>query len=266
MHLTTRATTRWVFLASLLAATETAAYSLATSSPGKWGDPSLGAGATLSYSFMGPGLDTVNGTSVALSSFLPSGFEQDVSSAFDAWSAVANLTFVEKPDPNVDYRGLGADTVDIRISGVIPATSEILGSSFFPPVYGGAGAGDIQLSSTANWRLSSASGPGISVYLVAVHEIGHTLGLQHPGCGNPPACPDLGPYVGDPISSRLMSPVYNASLAGPQRDDIAGIQYLYGAALTAEPVPLPASVLLFPSAVGGWLVAGRRARRPRRGR
>jgi len=49
-------------------------------------------------------------------------------------------------------------------------------------------------------------------YLVALHEVGHTLGLSH---------------VDDPF--QIMYPFYNENLTGPAAGDVAGLQKLYGA-------------------------------------
>ncbi|MBP7711484.1 MAG: matrixin family metalloprotease [Gammaproteobacteria bacterium] len=262
MHPTSRHAARLAFLAATLVTAEAPAYSLSQSAPGKWGDPAFGTGAVISYSLMGAGLDTGSGrTSVDFSTFMPGGFEDDIRSAFAAWSAVANLGFVEALDPGVGAYNIGADAVNIRISGVDYGPTDILADAFFPPSFGGSGAGDLHFNSQVDWRLNSDAGTGISVYLVAVHEIGHALGLHHPGCGSSPACPDLGPYGSDPLTSRLMSPTYNVSLIGPQRDDIAGIQHLYGPPTGA--VPVPGSLVLFASTLGFLAGARRRQRLPR---
>ena len=52
-----------------------------------------------------------------------------------------------------------------------------------------------------------------------------------------------------------MAPYYNEGFAGPQADDIAGIQYLYGVAPTSggepEPVSEPSTLALLGAAVLG---------------
>lgn len=247
----------------LVGASPAPAFSLGPTDPGKWGSPVPGTGATVTWSFMGSGLDTAYGsaTSVDLALFMPTGYADDIRSAFSAWAGVADLQFIETADPGVGYRSLTADAVDIRITGyAFGPTSLVLADSAFPPFFTGAGAGDIRFNSDLaydnpsvaperRWKLQSDPGPGVSVFLVALHEIGHALGLDHPGCGITPACPDLGPWSSDPLSARLMAPTYNASLAGLQRDDIAGAQYLYGVAPQA--VPLPAALVLLPTALAG---------------
>ena len=86
---------------------------------------------------------------------------------------------------------------------------------------------DITFNNTKSWnsyrgRLTTASGGG---YLndfrrVALHELGHVLGLQHPD--------DFGQSVQAQMNST------EGDLDGLTSDDIAGAQYLYGAPPTDE--------------------------------
>ncbi len=214
-------------------------YNPGGGSPGKWGPPALGTGATVTWSFMPGGL-TVDGggTSVALSSFMPVGFENAIRAAFAAWSAVANITFVEILDNGLNFDAPGA-VGDIRVGAhAFDGAGGVLAHGFFPPNNGVTAAGDIHFDSGDLWKLAFG-GPGFSIFQVMAHEIGHAIGLGHTG-----------------VPNSLMNPFYTESFTGLQPDDIAGARFIYGNAVTA--VPEPSSLLVF-AAVGvvGWAVRRR---------
>ncbi len=206
------------------------AYSVATSTPGIWGSGEPGSGAEISWSLMPEstfcGLDECSGNSIhALSSFMPIGYEQVIHDAFDAWSSVSNINFLQVEDDGAD---VGASTLsgDIRIGGhSFGVLRGILGHAYYPPENGLSIAGDLHFNSDLDWALTDEM-EGVDLFSIALHEIGHSIGLGH----------------SDDINS-IMYPVVMAELDGLQQDDIAGIQYLYGASVTA--VPLPGSMLLF---------------------
>ncbi len=211
--------------------------------PGKWGSPVFGTGATVSYSFMGSNLDTDGGvnSSVALSTFMPAGFETQITNAFNAWSAIADITFNLVADPGVGIVDAGADAVDIRIAGhAFDGAFGVLAHAYYPPSNLGAAAGDIHFDTAENWTIGNA---GFDIFTVAAHEIGHAIGLGH-----------------ETTSTALMNPFYSFNPTGPLADDIAGAQFLYGAPALA-PVPVPASL---PLLVGGFALMGFVARRKAR--
>ena len=203
-------------------------FTLGGTTPGKWGPPVFGTGATVTWSLMGSGFETDigPGTSVDLATFMPAGFKDAIISAFDAWSAVADLTFIEMPDPGVGWLDVGADVVDIRITGhTFDGPGGTLAHAFFPPVNGGAAAGDMHFDVDELWKLGFG-GPGFDIFQVTAHEIGHAIGLEH-----------------TTIPGSLMNPFITEAFHGPQADDIAGAQFIYGPA--AILVPEPSSLALF---------------------
>lgn len=159
-------------------------------------------------SFLDPGDPS---TTTSLSSFLYSGFEQQLRAAFAAWSAVANINFIQVTDGG---GAVGNDTTgnfaDIRILAVpFDGPNGTLALTFFPDQ--GSIGGDMILDST-----DGAFFDAHSLFLVAAHEIGHAIGLDH-------ADPNTNP-------GSLMNGIYNDSLNGLQADDINGAQAIYGAA------------------------------------
>ena len=97
---------------------------------------------------------------------------------------------------------------DIRFSA-IPQSSGTLAVCFLPPpINGGSDAGDIVYNSSINWQINSA----YDIQTVAIHEIGHALGMGH-----------------SQITYACMYANYNGQKQSLTSDDIAGIQTIYGA-------------------------------------
>lgn len=187
------------------------AYTLGPTTPGKWGSPIMGTGATITWSLMGSGLAVDGTTSVGLDTFLPTGYLTEIQKAFDAWSAVANITFVQALDPGVGWQSAGADAVDIRITGhTFDGPSGTLAHALFPPSNGGSAAGDLHLDTAETWKIGFG-GAGFDIFQVVAHEIGHSLGLDHSS-----------------VAGSLMNPFYTEAFSGVQADDAAGAQFIYG--------------------------------------
>jgi YD repeat-containing protein len=186
---------------------------------GKWGASSdVGtSGGTVTWSIAGAGWtnqtggEFFSGSSVALSSFLPNDYVYQLTTAFAAWSQVANINFVQVADSGGNF-GVGTGA-HIRIGGgyIDGDGGPYIGRAYGPPSSGGtsnasATSGDIIFdNSDTEWTSPL-------FYAVALHEIGHALGLDHVPQGNPTA---------------VMNPTVNVNI-GLQPDDISGIRYLYG--------------------------------------
>src|ERR1017187_9356505 len=90
------------------------------------------------------------------------------------------------------------------------------GHTFYPaPINGEPIAGDMHFDADESWH----AGTNTDLFSVALHETGHALGLGH--SSNPVA---------------VMYPYYRMQ-TGLTSDDIAGIQALYGPAVTTPAVP-----------------------------
>lgn len=213
------------------------AYVLGPTTPGKWGSSAMGTGATVTWSYMNTGVsceaDAVGCTISSLASFMPLGFGAQIEAAFAAWAAVANLSFVfVAADNGVAFDGAGTNA-DIRIGGhAFDGESGTLAHGFFPPNNGGTAAGDIHFDIAEDWSLTQA-GAGIDIFTVMAHELGHALGLAHTS-----------------VAGSLMNAFYREDLVGPQADDIAGMQFIYGAAVTSN-VPEPTTLALVGLALMG---------------
>jgi len=190
----------------------------------KWGSSTLGtSGGTVTYSFMGNGISFSAegyGNSTALTSLpnFQACFITEIQNAFTAWQAVANIEFVQVTDSGAAFNGAGA-TGDIRIGAhAFDGASGTLAHAYYPPPNGNSAAGDMHFDSAENWTCNTS---GMDIGVVALHEIGHSLGLGHERT----------------TTIALMNPYYNSSLNTLQSDDINGSTAIYGSAtLAAAPV------------------------------
>ncbi len=94
--------------------------------------------------------------------------------ALTVWSDVADLTFVE-----TDQAGQ-RDAIDFSF-GRIDGGGRVLAQAYFPDdVNRNPIAGDVQFDVSESWEVGNAKGSAaFDLLLVAVHEIGHALGLGH---------------------------------------------------------------------------------------
>ncbi len=223
------------------------AYVLGPTFPGKWGPAAMGTGATVTWSLMATGTSLDNevsgSTASALADFMPFGFEAEIANAFDAWSTVADLTFIKVADAGEAYNSATQLSGDIRLGGhAFDGPSGVLAHGYYPPDNDLSAAGDIHFDTADTWKIGFG-GPGFDIFQVTAHEIGHAIGLDH---------------LQTSVGTALMNPTYTEAFSGLLADDIAGAQFIYGPVAV---VPLPAALPLFGSAMAVMGLVGWRKKR-----
>ncbi|XP_050101536.1 matrix metalloproteinase-2-like [Anopheles aquasalis] len=130
--------------------------------------------------------------------------------AFGEWSKYSKLRFVRVYDPSADIIvgfGSGHHGDNYPFDG----PGNILAHAFYPYEMNAYG-GDIHFDEDENWKENSTNlSEGVDFYSVAIHELGHSLGLAH-----------------SPIYSSLMFPYYKGITQGTlDYDDILAMYQLY---------------------------------------
>jgi hypothetical protein len=152
----------------------------------KWGSPELGAaGGTVTW---------------AVDDSISQAELQSINAAFAEWSEVANIQFQQvtsTAESDIDFANSALD-----------GAGNVLGVTGFSYTGGQLQSADIKFDSGDNLSGSDFS-------LVAIHEIGHAIGLGH--------------YNDD---DAVMNSFANFDLTGLEQSDIDGIVALYGANTT----------------------------------
>jgi hypothetical protein len=196
----------------------------------RWNYPSaLGTPVTVTYSFMTAkpiygGTDDGDGDT-GFQTFTPQQMAA-VRGIFARLETELNVQFTEVPDSTFSYGQIRFGDNNQQYSA---------GYTWLPNSTGNALSGDVWLDLGSPGTTSPTVGS--YAYATLVHEIGHALGLKHPGNYNAGSTttPQPGNYLGtleDNVGYSIMS--YNDVPGGQQRDwygvyDLLALKKLYGA-------------------------------------
>ena len=179
---------------------------------GQWSQP-----GRISYSFAPDGTNVAGVPSALYQSMASHGiteaqWKEEIRRAAATWQSVAGLNIAEVPDDGSPFGISGNQQQDSRFGDIriaaTPQPAGVVGAAFLPPPFnGGTLAGDVTLNSNAAWNVDTA----VDLQTVALHELGHSLGLDHAT-----------------YSYAAMYPSYNGIKQTLSTDDVGGIRSIYG--------------------------------------
>jgi hypothetical protein len=184
----------------------------------KWGDPRLGVAASVSYAFadetmhfenayncsdMAP-IEGILGESLSRETLM-----LEAAAAFRVWERAAGLSFHKVSDARNADIVLGAQGQ--------PRGRAFANVSYAPDPQDGVRAIEkslVCLNPDNQWKVGFDGNADVyDLRYTLIHEIGHAIGLDHPGA-----------------SGQLMAFRYTEAFADLQSGDLRGIQLLYGPA------------------------------------
>jgi hypothetical protein len=132
-----------------------------------------------------------------------------VTNAFATWAAVlCGAEFTAPTSGDIDFE-IGWFQGDHDDGSPFDGVGNTLAHAFYPPPCGGGHAGEMHFDEAEMWSLTGA-GSTFDVETVALHEIGHLLGLNHSS-----------------VAGSVMFPSYGGVRRALTQDDIDGVRRLY---------------------------------------
>ena len=176
----------------------------------KWGNPSLGtAGGIVTW---------------AVDATIPAYFLTDLVAAFADWSKYGNIQFEEVAAT------AGAD-IDFTMGGIDGLDNILAQTGYY---YSGTSlvSAGVEFDSGEGWHVSGSnviSNDNINLFVVALHEIGHAIGLGHYN-----------------TAAAVMNAVLDRSVTDLRQSDIDGIEAIYGVSSGSNPPIVSADVSVVP--------------------
>ncbi len=139
-----------------------------------------------------------------------------IRAAFEAWEKVTNIDFVEVAD---------SSNVDVRLGwGDLGGPGGTIGTAYWSYSGDTITQSFIEFDRAENWTYNiGPASSGVGAYQVALHEIGHVMGIAHSG-----------------VHPSIMYPSLINSLPGLTQDDVSAARAIYGtpsAGAPGEPDP-----------------------------
>lgn len=188
----------------------------------------VGAPITVTYSFLTAVPDYYPADAEERNNFIPldEAQKEGARRALQLWSEIANIQFVEVADTG------GGGQMRFGTAQLSPSAAA---HAYYPDIDTG---GDVWLNNFFPGNLDQSDGS--YGFLTMLHEIGHALGLKHPGNYNAGSDGGEPPFLteNDNYQYTVMSYNDHPEAMGyplsPMLYDIAALQYLYGVRWTTR--------------------------------